>query len=410
MKKMITLFAIAGMVLALAPAAQAAPGEIISGVTATASSEFPNRLAADAVNGDGMVSGSGAGGTHNGTGSYDDGWQGTQPTIAWLKVDLGVTGIVGKMYVWNGQSNLPDRGAKTVDIYYATTDPGNNTHLSGTAFNTTGWTLWDGGATAFAQHPNTATYLPSDTITLNLPNVRYIALNITASHEASSTRANVSINELQFEEGTPAGPTVQLDGDTTGSVDENEAIGTVVGGIGTINTGSWGATNFAFAGGTDDASFTIGGTGGTNLLTAEIFDKETKDSYSIDVKADDGAGTSTTNTFTITIDNVVEAWGGIYASASVAPGETEVATLASVPGDNTGVTYTIIAGPSGYDDGAKFGIAGDVLSLNDSGDAVLGSNYWVTVEAEGDDTLDSNSLLIKVSVDNSGRGMIFIIE
>ena len=65
MKKMITLLAVLGMVLALAPAAQAAPGDRISGVTATASSEGASRPAINAVNGTGMVSGELATGMHN---------------------------------------------------------------------------------------------------------------------------------------------------------------------------------------------------------------------------------------------------------------------------------------------------------------------------------------------------------
>jgi hypothetical protein len=124
------------------------------------------------------------------------------------------------------------------------------------------------------------------------------------------------------------------------------------------------------------------------------------------------AATTTTVAATTTTTTTAAAavWGGIYASASVAPNTTEVATLQSVPGENASVDYTLIDGPSGYDDKAKFGIAAGVLSLNSAGDAVLGSYYWVTVQAAGN-VSGTSSIFIKVTVETTAStGTIFLFH
>ncbi len=210
-KRNTSLFTAIAAAAAFASSAQAAPGDIISSVTATARSEFNfnsgwHHQIEEAVNGDGMVSGEGATGLHT-VGvvqNHGVGWQVAQAgNIAhWIKVDLGAIYDVGNMYVWNGLKGLWERGMKTADIYYSTTDPGNNTHVSEAAFDDTGWTLLTSGQ-AFAQtdNPTNADFLPSDTIALDVK-ARYIVLNIT---EAYGGINNVSISELQFSEasGTP---------------------------------------------------------------------------------------------------------------------------------------------------------------------------------------------------------------
>jgi hypothetical protein len=202
MKNVISSLVIAGLVLALAPAAQA---EIIGNVTATASSYYNaggspfDPDPAKAVNGTGMT-GQGATGTHTGN-EEQDGWQASQTTSnnPWIIVDLGVAGAVELMYVWNGQSEGQwNQGIKTANIYSATTDPNSNIPNSGAAFNTTGWDLWGGGDTAFAKKPgDNDAYGKTDTIELGLTNVRYIALAITETH--GGLLINTSINELQFD-------------------------------------------------------------------------------------------------------------------------------------------------------------------------------------------------------------------
>ncbi len=86
-------------------------------------------------------------------------------------------------------------------------------------------------------------------------------------------------------------------------VDEEVAVGTVVGTISATDDGEDGTLSYSFDGGTDDVSFTIDG---TSLKTDSSFDFETKASYSIDIKVNDGGTTEFTKTFTITINDTVE--------------------------------------------------------------------------------------------------------
>ena len=197
-----TLFTAIAAAAAFASSAQAAviaPGT----VTATARSEFNfnsgwNRLATSTVNGSGMVSGEGATGLHtNASQSVAYGWQVNQPgNIAhWFKVDLGDTYDVGKMHVWNGHGNSWN-GIKTADIYYSTTDSGNNTANDEADFNTSGWNLLTAGQ-AFQQQANPGdNFGPTDTIALDVT-ARYIVLNISEAWGGINT---TSIGELQFEE------------------------------------------------------------------------------------------------------------------------------------------------------------------------------------------------------------------
>ncbi|MFY0606477.1 MAG: cadherin domain-containing protein [Cyclobacteriaceae bacterium] len=83
------------------------------------------------------------------------------------------------------------------------------------------------------------------------------------------------------------------------SILENEAVGTVVGTLSATDPD--GDTNLTYTiGGTDAASFSIDG---TELKSAEMFDFETKESYSISITVSDGELTFSKD-FTIAIEDV----------------------------------------------------------------------------------------------------------
>ncbi|WPP52739.1 cadherin domain-containing protein [Catalinimonas niigatensis] len=90
------------------------------------------------------------------------------------------------------------------------------------------------------------------------------------------------------------------------SVNENEDINTLVGVLSATDADD---TDFAFslvigAGNTDNASFKIEG---NQLLTAESFDYELKDRYTIRIRADDGKGGAYAKQFRIDINDVEDA-------------------------------------------------------------------------------------------------------
>ncbi len=88
------------------------------------------------------------------------------------------------------------------------------------------------------------------------------------------------------------------------SVGENQPIGTTVGTLSTTDPNAGDTHTYSFCRGTDDASFSIVGDA---LKTAEVFDYETKTSYDICVRTDDGNGGTYDEDFTINVTDVNEA-------------------------------------------------------------------------------------------------------
>ncbi|MFP4440027.1 MAG: carboxypeptidase regulatory-like domain-containing protein [Chloroflexaceae bacterium] len=90
------------------------------------------------------------------------------------------------------------------------------------------------------------------------------------------------------------------------SVDENADVGTVVGTLSATDSDAEDTHTFSLvsgAGATDHAAFTIAG---SSLKTVEVFDYETQNSFSIRVRATDGAGLFTEKELTITVIDLDE--------------------------------------------------------------------------------------------------------
>jgi hypothetical protein len=91
------------------------------------------------------------------------------------------------------------------------------------------------------------------------------------------------------------------------SVNENQPVGTVVGNFSTADQDipeTFTYTLVSGVGATDNAAFTISG---NQLLTAAVFDFETKSSYSIRVRTTDSASQSIEQVFTVTVTNTLDA-------------------------------------------------------------------------------------------------------
>jgi len=140
-------------------------------------------------------------------------------------------------------------------------------------------------------------------------------------------------------------PDITFDGST---INENMSIGT---GIGTFATtdGTIGSTYslVAGAGDTDNASFTISG---STLLSAESFNFEVQDTYSIRVNHDDGNGEEV---FQITINDVSNEIPQITLSSDNIdenlPAGTVIGTMGGINDDDgEAVTYTFQTGATTY--------------------------------------------------------------
>ncbi|WP_372896787.1 cadherin domain-containing protein, partial [Stieleria sp.] len=193
---------------------------------------------------------------------------------------------------------------------------------------------------------------------------------------------------LTITQGDSAPSEVTLSSDT---VAENSATATVVGDLQTTDSNPNDTHTYAFVSGDgddDNASFTISG---GQLLTAESFDFESQDSYTIRVRSTDSSGLSVEQVLVISVTNVNESATAVSLShSSVADGQpsgTAVGTLTSDdPDSGDTLTYTLVSG-TGDDDNASFTISGDELVTAFAADQSTKSSYSIRVQVTDADGL-----------------------
>ena len=171
------------------------------------------------------------------------------------------------------------------------------------------------------------------------------------------------------------------------SVDENQPAGTTVGGFSATDPDlpgdSFTYTLVAGTGDTDNGSFDVSG---NSLVTKDVFDKETKDSYSIRVKVDDGKGGTFEKQFTITVADADDAPTDLSLdNASVDENQasgTTVGTLSSTDQDSgDSHTYSLVTGTGDTDNGS-FKISGDALQTNAIFDFETKSSYSIRIKTD----------------------------
>jgi len=154
---------------------------LITGVTATATSEGGSRPAVDVVDGSGL--------TGNQHGTYPHGWMwlsgNTVPQS--IVFDLGAVYNVSQLHVWNynEEGEWSDLGAKDVSVTYGTTRSG---------FTLGGATGTVGSITTFARAPGLGTYTGENFSTSF--NARYVKFDISSNH--SLTYNYIGLSEVQF--------------------------------------------------------------------------------------------------------------------------------------------------------------------------------------------------------------------
>jgi ELWxxDGT repeat protein len=153
------------------------------------------------------------------------------------------------------------------------------------------------------------------------------------------------------------------------SIAENQSAGTAVGTLSTTDPDTDDTFTYTLVGGegsTDNASFTIGGTGGNSLLTAASFDFETKSSYSIRVRTTDLGGLFFEKQFTITVTDGNDAATQVTLSNVVTSLLATANTTSAIPLADVSITDdglgTNSFGLSGADAGV-FEVVNDQLRL-----------------------------------------------
>jgi ELWxxDGT repeat protein len=194
---------------------------------------------------------------------------------------------------------------------------------------------------------------------------------------------------------------------------ENLASGTAVGILSTTDPDAGDTFTYTLVSGTgatDNASFTIGGTGGNSLLTAASFDFETQSSYSIRVRTTDLEGRTFEKQFTITVSNVNEPPANLTLSASsIAENQSSGTTVgvftATDPDAGTTLTYSLVSG-AGDTDNASFTILNNQLKTAASFDFETKSSYSIRARVSDGILTAEQQFTITVTDGNDGATQI----
>ncbi|MBV8255897.1 MAG: cadherin domain-containing protein [Chitinophaga sp.] len=160
-------------------------------------------------------------------------------------------------------------------------------------------------------------------------------------------------------------------------VPEGSAIGTVVGNFTATDPDAGDTFTYSFAGGTDDAQFTISG---NQLKTAAVFNYATKNTYSIKIKVTDAGGLSFTKDFTINVTSTNSAPTNITLDKNTILDKAAVGTLigsfsATDPDAGETFTWAFAGGP----DDAQFKLTGNQLFSNAAINYLQKSSYTVRI-------------------------------
>ena len=171
------------------------------------------------------------------------------------------------------------------------------------------------------------------------------------------------------------------------TIAENNAIGDVIGTFSTTDPDAGNTFTYTLISGTgdtDNASFSISG---SDLIANEVFDFETKNSYSVRVRSTDQGGLTTEKAFTITVTNVNETPTNLTLSANTIAENNEIGavigtfTTTDPDAENT-FTYTLIETAGGSElDNASFSISGSDLIANVVFDYEVKSTYYIHVRS-----------------------------
>ena len=170
---------------------------------------------------------------------------------------------------------------------------------------------------------------------------------------------------------------------TSGTIAENQAVGSIVGTFNTSDPDAGNTFSYLLAGGdgsTDNSSFTIVN---GQLQAAASFDFETQNTYSIRVRSTDQNGLSVEQALTITVTDANEAPSDLILSAATIPENLPIGTtiglLSSTDIDaGSSFTYTLVGG-AGDIDNSSFMIQGEALKVNAILNFEAQSSYLVRI-------------------------------
>lgn len=187
------------------------------------------------------------------------------------------------------------------------------------------------------------------------------------------------------------------------NVEESNPIGTTIGSLSTIDEDAGQSHTYSLvsgAGDADNASFTLSG---SDILSAEVFDFETKSSYSIRVRTEDGNGGTYEESLTISIDDLPASITSFTLSnASINENEASGSLIGSfsTSGEDLSGSYTYtFASGLGDTDNASFAISANQLQTAAVFDFETKSSYSVLLMTD-DGTGNTREEIFTISVND----------
>ncbi len=176
---------------------------------------------------------------------------------------------------------------------------------------------------------------------------------------------------------------------------ENAPVGSLVGLLSAVDPDLAGPVSFALVpNALDNGQFLVSG---NQLLTASVFNFETKSSYQVRVRATDVAGQNVFRDFAISVTNLNEVpTQVILSSTEIAENATDllVATLSTDDPDLNDPTVFALVSGSGSTDNGSFNIVGNQLFARSSFDFETKSLYNVRIQATDSANNQANSAFV----------------
>lgn len=169
------------------------------------------------------------------------------------------------------------------------------------------------------------------------------------------------------------------------AVAESKPLGTVVGLLSSLDPDTVSSHSFELISGVGDLDNSRFEIVGNELRTAEVFDYESRDTYSVRIRSTDQGLLSIDNTFTVTVTNVNEAPIDLTFVGDPVPenqpGGSFVGRFTTTDTDlNDTHSYSLVSGVGGADN-SRFSIVGNELRTAASLDFEAQSGYSVRVQS-----------------------------
>ncbi len=190
---------------------------------------------------------------------------------------------------------------------------------------------------------------------------------------------------------------------SSATVDENSAVGTVVGVLSTTDPDAGSTFTYSLVAGTGDSDNSKFQIVGNELRANQVFDFETQSTFSIRVRSQDQGGLSVEKSLIVTARDLNESPKNLALSSATVDENSALGTVVGVlsttdPEAGNTFTYSLVAG-TGDSDNSKFQIVGNELRANQVFDFETQSTFSIRVRSQDQGGLSVEKSLIVTARD-----------